>query len=432
MTLTVNDMGNTGSGGPKEDSLRVNITVNAVNDPPIFTVPFTSTTEFLTSSEDAIYTLPGLTVDDVDGTDIALRELKIDTSVGKIIFTDSTDLSYLECTEGSLCQNITVRGTLTSLKNALQHIEYRPPGDWNGPVLFSLWTFDAGIFGYGENGTDEAVVHLRINAVADVPTVTAADVTGVEEQILEFSISAALTDTDGSEFISSIVLSGFQSGDGVLQGPLINNTRATLPLSSDGSVLLTAAQLRGLCFLPVFVGERTINVVVTSKEKSNGNSATAHTSFSMTVTTFNDGPLLSGDWVDGSATMFEDEIYTISGGFSFYDPDAANNIVKVTLSSTAGAIQLSDYAGLTAAGVGTTTLTLQGTISQLNSAFGQDIIYDPPAQWNGVDTVTILFSDEGYSGQRCPAGSCGSAQRCDVCIRVNHAALDLCFMYLFF
>ena len=44
LTIVTNDLGNTGAGGPLTDTDTVNITVNAVNDAPVNTVPAAQTT----------------------------------------------------------------------------------------------------------------------------------------------------------------------------------------------------------------------------------------------------------------------------------------------------------------------------------------------------------------------------------------------------
>ena len=44
LTIVTNDLGNTGAGGPLTDTDTVNITVNAVNDAPVNSVPAAQTT----------------------------------------------------------------------------------------------------------------------------------------------------------------------------------------------------------------------------------------------------------------------------------------------------------------------------------------------------------------------------------------------------
>src|SRR5436305_7353854 len=61
LTATVDDQGNTGSGGPLSDTQTVAISVSAVNDAPVLTVPGAQAT-----SEDTPTAITGLSVTDVD------------------------------------------------------------------------------------------------------------------------------------------------------------------------------------------------------------------------------------------------------------------------------------------------------------------------------------------------------------------------------
>src|SRR3546814_6757620 len=59
----------------------------------------------------------------------------------------------------------------------------------------------------GETNTQTATVDVTIDAVADAPELTVGDVSGEEGATVPLDLSAALTDTDGSEALS-ITISG--------------------------------------------------------------------------------------------------------------------------------------------------------------------------------------------------------------------------------
>ena len=61
LTVSIDDGGNTGSGGPKTDTETVTINVTAVNDAPVLTVPGS-----ITIDEDVTTALTGISVADVD------------------------------------------------------------------------------------------------------------------------------------------------------------------------------------------------------------------------------------------------------------------------------------------------------------------------------------------------------------------------------
>ena len=75
LTITVDDQGNTGSGGAKTHSGSVAITVAAVNDSPVLTVPGAKTVD-----EDTLLSITGISVADVDA---ATGAVKITMSVAQ-------------------------------------------------------------------------------------------------------------------------------------------------------------------------------------------------------------------------------------------------------------------------------------------------------------------------------------------------------------
>src|SRR5205814_1133301 len=94
LTLTSNDQGNTGSGGAKSDTDSVDITVNAVNDAPVNSVPAAQAT-----NEDTAKTLSGasaLSVSDVDVAETVGGKLRLSLSVshGTLSLSGTSGLDF--------------------------------------------------------------------------------------------------------------------------------------------------------------------------------------------------------------------------------------------------------------------------------------------------------------------------------------------------
>src|SRR5262249_53219998 len=117
-----------------------------------------------------------------------------------------------------------------SVDGATGNITYSPAANYSGPDSFSYTVKDNG--GVVSN---IATVSLQVIAVADPPTLSVADATGDEGSAIPLSISAALTDTDGSESLS-ITVAGVPVGVTLSAGT--NN--------GGGTWTLTPTQLAGL------------------------------------------------------------------------------------------------------------------------------------------------------------------------------------------
>ncbi|MFM7347424.1 MAG: hypothetical protein ACKO1J_18890, partial [Tagaea sp.] len=127
--------------------------------------------------------------------------------------------------------------------------------------------------------------------IASAPIVAASDVTGTEDVAIALDLSAALTDTDGSETLS-VTISGVPAGASLSAG--IDN--------GDGTWTLEAPELDGLFLTPPvdFAGNIALTIAATSLERVGGATTTTTSNFSVTVAGDADTPTLSVANVSGT------------------------------------------------------------------------------------------------------------------------------------
>ncbi len=111
------------------------------------------------------------------------------------------------------------------------------------------------------NGDTESVsdnIAVIVDAVADAPTLETNDASGIAGEDIELDISTALTDTDGSEEITSVMISGVPDGFVLSNG--VDN--------GDGSYTLDLADLSSLTISAPdgYVGTFSLTVTSTSTE----------------------------------------------------------------------------------------------------------------------------------------------------------------------
>ena len=116
--------------------------------------------------------------------------------------------------------------------------------------------------------------------VADAPALVVAAASGDEDSAIALDIAAALSDTDGSESLSDVTISGIPAGAVLSVGTVVN-----------GSVTLTQAQLVNLTITPPDDSDAdfTLSVSVTSTEGDGGDSAVTTVALPVSVA------LLPGD-----------------------------------------------------------------------------------------------------------------------------------------
>jgi hypothetical protein len=121
----------------------------------------------------------------------------------------------------------------------------------------------------------------------------------------------------------------------------------------------------------------------------------------ITITSVNDAPV---NTVPGAQTWDEDVTAPFSTAFSSVisvaDVDAGSSSVRVTLTTTQGALTLNGTTGLSfTAGDGTSdaAMTFTGTLTNINAALdGMYLV--PPVNYFGSASVEIVTNDLGNTG----------------------------------
>ena len=147
------------------------------------------------------------------------------------------------------------------------------PTNWSGDTSFTLSaTSKEGTS--GPTSTTTSTVSAHIEAVADAPTLSVHDATGVANHAIGLNVASALTDTDGSEHLS-VVISNVP--DHFLFNTGLNN--------GNGTWSFTQSDLSNLSVTPdsAFSGDAHLHVAAISQENSNHAIATTGADFTVHV-----------------------------------------------------------------------------------------------------------------------------------------------------
>ena len=169
------------------------------------------------------------------------------------------------------------------------------------------------------NTTTTTTVAPPPDLVASAPNLnTATPATGNEDKPIALNISAAVTDLDGSESITSITISGVPAGAVLSAGT--NN--------GNGTWTLTPAQLTGLTITPPANSDAdfTLTVTATATESASGATATSSSILSVVVNAVADAPTVTVTNVTGN------EDTAISLNIATALTDSSESITNVTIS----------------------------------------------------------------------------------------------------
>ena len=279
-------------------------------------VPTVSVTDVVAAPEDQVISLditPQLT--DVDGSESisAITITGVPTGASLSLGTDS----------GGGTWTITDPTQLADLAN----LTLTPPADSN--VDFSLGVTATSTEDDGDSATSTvATLNVDLVGVADQPTVSVTDVSGLEDNAIPLGIGATFGDTlDGSE-THTITISGVPNGAQLSAGT--NN--------DDGSWTLTPTQLTGLSITPAADSNADFSLTVTATaEEDDGDIATDVVTFNVAVAGVADTPTVTVQ----DATGAEDSVIPLNVGVALTDVDGSETITNITISGVPDGATLS-------------------------------------------------------------------------------------------
>ncbi len=322
------------SGGVQETAT-VTVTVAAVNDAPVNTVPGDQST-----NEDA-----NLVFSAANGNAITIAD--VDSTVTTTLTVANGSLTLGSITGVSVTGNgtgtVTITGSASAITAALSGLAFAPTADWNGATTLNVSTSD---------GLAPAAVNAVAITVAPVVDIATDSVTVTEDVSQTFNV---LTN-DSFENAGATVSSVTQPTHGVVS------------IGSGGNVTYTPSAN--------YNGSDSFTYTVTS------GGVTETTTVTLNVTAVNDAPVAD----DETGTATEDTTLTVpaASGLLVGDTDADNNpltITQFTVDGVAGTFTAGSPASIP--NVGTLTINADGSYT-----------FVPASNFNGpVPAATYTVSD---------------------------------------
>jgi hypothetical protein len=279
VTIVANDNGNTGIGGNLTDTKTIAVTVSAVNDAPVVTLPASYTV-----AEDAGAALFSPVIQATDADLVGNPVLGITATVsvnqgGTLTIPGVVGIVNLTPASGS---TIGFTGALAAVQSALAGITYTPAGSFNGTETLTVTVVDNGNFGSGGVKSDTKSTPINVLSVNDPPSFTVPASTTVLEDTGANSIggfATAISPGPANEASQSVTFN--VTGVGT---PSLFTATGQPTLSPTGTLAFTLA--------PNAFGSSTVTVVA----KDNGGTAnggvdtSAPQTFTINVTNVNDQP----------------------------------------------------------------------------------------------------------------------------------------------
>ncbi|WP_236621955.1 VCBS domain-containing protein [Novipirellula maiorica] len=409
-----------------------NVTVDAVNDAPVNTIPGAQSV-----NEDATLVFSSgngnqISIADVDADSNNVRvELSVDAG-GVLNLSQTTGLTF-STGDGSGDANMVFTGSVANINAALNGLSIVTAANYNGPVNLTVTTndlgnsgTDPGLTGDGSSEQDSDVVAITVNAINDTPVVngpgsalSATEQVGLAIEGTGFTV----TDVDAA---SGTMTTTIAVGEGAItvaagdSGITISSGNNTGTVTITGTLsqidnLLTGAGTGTITYLNSSdTPSASTTITVTVNDGGNtgsdpgltgdGSSEEGSASQTINITATNDDPTNAGS-LPSDITVTEDVSSDVDlSQINLSDVDHGGGSLTVTLTtSTGGNLTANSGGGVTIGGSGTGILTLTGTLANLNTYLDtiSNIQYlHSAANTNGdnADSVAVKVNDNGNTG----------------------------------
>ncbi len=335
-----------------------------------------------------------VTLDDASGFEDTVIPLDIDVSAADAsedvsITIDNipggAQLTFVDAAGNTQAIEIT-DGSVSLTAEQLNGLSITPPE--NSDVDFALQVSVTTTDGDSTNTTTNTL-NVAVEAVADDPTLSVSDSTGVEDSAISLDINSVLTDTDGSETLS-VTLSNIPNGS------VLTTTGGTVITVTQGVANIDPSDLAGLKITPPdnFTGSFDLHVTSTSTEAENSDSAGVSDTAIITVTVdnTNDGPVANDDTASADGRRRCGHASTCSAN----DTDLDGDTLTVTGSHAAGRCRRDghDQRGRLASALHPGD-GLSDTLGVGETPAGGDHVHDLGRPGRHVDTATATVTVEG-------------------------------------
>ncbi|MGQ0598680.1 tandem-95 repeat protein, partial [Aquabacterium sp.] len=289
--------------------------------------------------------------------------------------------------------------------------------NYNGAASLTILTSDLGNTGSGGTLTDTDVVAITVNAVNDAPvaTVTPISYSATEQVSLTLhGTGLSISDIDAGS-------SNVQATLSVTSGTLTvsaGTTGVSVSGSTTSTITLTGT-LTQINNLLAGNGGATLSYIINSDappasdtltllasdlgNTGSGGTLTSSDTAVINITAVNDAPTVA--ITAPSYTVVEAQSVLLHNtGLSVADPDGNSTSVQVTLSADIGTITIAaGTTGVTVGNSGTGSVTLTGTVSQINNLLlgngGATIGYiNNSGTPTASATLTLAIDDLGNTG----------------------------------
>jgi Metallo-peptidase family M12 len=231
LSILVNDNGNSGTGGALSDTDTSTLSISAVNDAPVNSLPAS-----FTVMEDTTTSLAGMSVADVDAAAASMTfNLSVPGGQGTFTAANAGGVTVAGSTSNSLTLTGTAANLTTYLGNAGNRPSYVPAANNTTTVTVTITSSDGGATGSGGTRTDVDTRSINFTGVNDGPSASMP--------------SAQVVAVPGITPIAGVTLSDIDAASGNLDVVFTVNSGILTAANNDGVTVVSGNNTATLTLL---------------------------------------------------------------------------------------------------------------------------------------------------------------------------------------
>jgi len=405
ITVTVNDGGGTANGGVETVTRTFTVTVNAVNDAPVNTVPGSQnaikngTLTFSAANSNQI------SIADVDAGGSSVQ-VTLTATNGTMTLNGTAGLTFVPANasnDGTNDASLNFTGTITNINNALNGLVFAPTNGYDGPASIQIVTNDLGNTGSGGAQSDTDTINITVlkggvldftsatytvNEADGTATITVQRTDGSNGTAhVDYTTSTGGTATAGQDYTTSSGTLTFNNGETskTFTVPITNDTldeaNETVNLSLSNATGVGALGSQTTAVLTINDNDPPPSLSINDVSVTEGNSGTVNATFTVTLSA-ESGQTVTVNYqtADGSATVANNDYQAVSSTLLTFNPGETSKQVTVVVNGDPDA-EIDE----------TFTVNLSGAVNAtLADSQGQGTI-------TSDDTPVTRFSSSTYS-----------------------------------
>ena len=255
ITIVVNDLGNSGSGGAKSDTDSFPVTIEGMNEGPVLAVPGAQSL-----NEDGSLVFSTANTNSLSFTDGDLGSASATFSVsvtrGTLTLASTSGLTGIS---GNGTGTVSFSGNRTNILAAINGLTYAPNANYFGADTLTAVVNDNGNSGtYNTPQSDTKTIAITVNPVNDLPTVANLSASVNEDGIATFSLSSSDVDS-GTSSTTDARVTHYYIKIYATNSPTTAGLVGTLK-TSDNQTLTAAGSVAPGSYLGLAAGEHVITV----------------------------------------------------------------------------------------------------------------------------------------------------------------------------